>query len=390
VDTINFWQHKHSFIHCTCSYGLAPFLEAELAALGYPAAAKVKHGATIRGGMREALRCVLHLRTAHRVLFSLQSFDCSSADQLYAESVKLPWETIIDEKSYISVTSTVHTPSITDSRFVNLKCKDAIVDRIMQRRGRRPDSGPECSGAVIHVHWSGTRCLLYADLAGETLSRRGYRALRGTAPLQETLAAGLVMATGWQGQAPFVNPMCGAGTIAIEAALIGSNHAPGLLRNEYGFRHFLGIDAALWDTECQEARKNIRKLPDGLIIATDNNQRVIEKASINARNAGVASCINFSVCDFGDTPVPENRNGFVLFNPAYGIRLGDADLKGTYAGIGKFLKRKCQGYKGYVLTGNTALVAAIGLKSSRKMPFDNGSIPCTLYEYELYRGRRDD
>jgi len=389
MNTVNFWQHKHSFIHCSCSFGLAPYLKVELAALGYDAAAMGQQGITIRGGLREALRCVLHLRTAHRVLFSLQSFDCSTPDELYQKTVVLPWETILDEHGYVSVTSTVRTKSITDTRYVNLKCKDAIVDRILQQRGSRPDSGPECRGAVVHVHWSDKRCLLYADFAGESLSRRGYRALRGSAPLQETLAAGLVMATGWDGISPFVNPMCGAGTIAIEAAMIAGRRAPGLLRSEFAFKHFKGIDQGIWQEECEAAKKNIRKLPDGLIIATDRDEKV-EKARINAGNAGVGPAINFSVCDFSETPIPDHKEGRLLLNPAYGLRQGDVDLKKTYASIGTFLKRKCQGYKGYVITGNTPLVAAIGLKSSRKMPFDNGSIHCMLYEYEMYRGRREE
>jgi putative N6-adenine-specific DNA methylase len=262
------------------------------------------------------------------------------------------------------------------------------VDRIREKRGRRPDAGPLRDRAVAHLYWKDDRAAVYLDTSGEPLSRRGYRKHPMAAPMQETLAAAVVTATGWDGSGAFVNPMCGSGTLAIEAALIGLGIAPGLLRENFGFMHLLGFDRGLWGRLRTEAEQAARKRPSGRIIATDIDPRAAAAAKENARLAGVEQCIEFAVCDYAATPVPEG-GGVVVVNPEYGERLGEEEaLVPVYRGIGDLFKQRCQGYRGYVFTGNAALAKQVGLKPKRSMPFFNSGIECRLLEYELYAGTK--
>ena len=259
----------------------------------------------------------------------------------------------------------------------------------MKKFGRRPDSGPERDRAVVHLHWKDEECCLYIDTSGEPLSKRGYRKIPLKAPLQETLAAAIVLATGWHDNGHFINPMCGSGTLAIEAALIGLKKAPGILRNNFCFMHLKGFDKALWEELRREALLLCNKTLRNRIIATDVSRQAIDAARENAMTAGVEHLIEFSVSDFADTPVPEGSGGLVLLNPEYGERMGQMDeLADTYKGIGDFFKQKCKGYTGFVFTGNPGLAKKIGLRSKRKVQFFNSNIECRLLEYELYEGTK--
>jgi 23S rRNA G2445 N2-methylase RlmL len=229
---------------------------------------------------------------------------------------------------------------------------------------------------------------MYLDTSGEPLSRRGYRKIPLFAPMQETLAAAVVFATGWNGEGNFINPMCGSGTLAIEAALIGLNRAPGLLRSNFGFMHIKGFRESLWNDIREQAKRKVKKALAGRIVATDIKSGTVEAAKKNATMAGVERLIAFDVCDYADTPLPDG-SGAIVINPEYGERMGDVSrLEETYKGIGDFFKRKCKGYKGYVITGNRRLAKKVRLKPSRTIPFFNGGIECRLFEYDLYEGTR--
>jgi len=280
----------------------------------------------------------------------------------------------------------VNNPTIRDSRFANVKCKDAVVDRIKERRGRRPDTGPERDKVVVHLYWRSNLCQVFFDTSGEPLFKRGYRMIPLKAPMQETLAAAVVLATGWTGNGNFINPMCGSGTLAIEAAFVGLDRAPGLLRGNYGFMHLKGFDESSWKVLRRKTRAASKDQSNGRIIATDISQQAVEAAKKNAMTAGVERFIEFGVCDFSETPVP-NNGGVVLLNPEYGERMGEIErLKEIYKSIGDFFKKRCQGYRGYIFTGNLDLAKKIGLKTKRKIPFYNGPIECRLLEYDLYEG----
>jgi putative N6-adenine-specific DNA methylase len=372
----------------TCAKGVPPYLREELLLLGFPVLSEDVSGIWTEGTIDDTLRLNLMLRTGHRVLFLIREFEARDADELYRELSGVAWEDYIESDGYVSVTSSVDTPSISDSRFANLRCKDAIVDRIKNKRGRRPDSGPNRDTTVVNLYWKGDDCAVYLDTSGESLSRRGYRKVHMAAPMQETLAAALIRATGWTEDGNFINPMCGSGTLAIEAALMALGRAPGILRDNFGFMHIMGFNRPLWEELRAEAKKDAKKTLDFRIIATDVSREAIGAARKNALTAGVEHLIEFSVCDYAKTEVPEG-GGVVMLNPEYGERTGDAGKLGdVYAMIGDFFKQKCGGYTGYIFTGNLALSKKVGLRAKRRMVFYNGPIECRLLEYELYEGSR--
>ncbi|TAN40983.1 MAG: class I SAM-dependent RNA methyltransferase [Nitrospirae bacterium] len=380
---------KKDTIVITCAKGIAPFLKEEVLGLQLPVKSESVAGIITEGDMHDAMRLNLHIRTGHRVLLLLREFRADGPDDLYRETAQIRWEEYIAADGYICVTSSVDNASIRDSRFANVKAKDAIVDRFVRTSGRRPDSGPEKNRTVVYVYWKDSYCSVYLDTSGEPLSRRGYRKLPFRAPMQETLAAAVVMATGWDGTIPFVNPMCGSGTLALEAALLALRRPPGLLRLNFGFMHIKGYDRQAWEEIRTEAKKGILKGIPGKIIATDRDPQALDAARRNAATAGVDHLIDFSQSAFEDTPVPAG-NGVVLLNPEYGERMGDADaLAVVYKGIGDFFKKRCLGYRGYIFTGNLTLAKKVGLRAKKKTVFFNGDIECRLLEYELYEGSRD-
>lgn len=273
--------------------------------------------------------------------------------------------------------------------FANLRVKDAIVDRIREKRRTRPSTGSELTGAVINLFWKNERAEIFIDTSGESLGRHGYRKIPGQAPMLEALAAATILATKWDRRSPFVNPMCGSGTLAIEAAMIATNRRPGLFRTNFAFMHLQGYDESVYEKEDALLEKQITDVPGLCIIATDHSARAIENAKKNAVAAGVARLIEFSVCDFTETKIPPGVPGIFYVNPEYGERLGDVkELEETYSRIGDFMKQKCGRYHGYIFTGNLELAKKIGLKAKRRVEFYTSTIDCRLLEYELYSGSR--
>ncbi len=384
---MSLWTRKNRIV-ITCAKGIPPFLKDEVISLGYPVLSDGIAHVETEGSMEDAMRLNLFIRTGQRVLFLLKEFTSRDADELYKKVSRIEWEDYIPEGGYVCVTSSVETSAIKDSRFANLKCKDGIIDRIRDKRSRRPDSGPKRDRSVIHLYWKGELCQVYLDTSGEPLSRRGYRKISLRAPMQETLAAAVILATAWNGNGNFINPMCGSGTLAIEASLIALNKAPGLLRSNFGFMYLKGFDESSWDALRRKARALSKKSLNGRIIATDISQEAVEAAKKNAATAGVDRLIEFGVCDFSETPVPDG-GGIVLLNPEYGERLGEIEkLKEYHKRIGDFFKKKCQGYMGYIFTGNFDLAKRVGLRTKRRIPFFNSNIECRLLEYDLYEGSR--
>ena len=357
-------------------------------ALGYAVQSSHATGVEVFGDMTDAMRLNLGLRTGLNVLFRLREFEASTADDLYQKIVSLPWEGLIPQAEYLSVVSRVNTPAIDNTMFASLKVKDAVVDRIASKTGGRPNSGSQRDGVVLNLFWKDRRCWLYVNTSGTKLSDRGYRRLPHKAPLRETLAAGILMATGYDGERPLVLPMCGSGTLAIEAALMGLGKPPAFLRKNFGFMHLKGFNASLWETLRKEMMEKTRKTLSAPIVASDIDASAIRAAKKNAMTAGVDHLIDFHVCDFEKTPIPEGK-GIVLLNPEYGERLGEiTSLQKTYKRIGDFFKQACSGYTGYVLTGNLPLAKHIGLRPARRTPFYNAKIECRLFEYPLFKGSK--
>ena len=410
---MNIWLQKNYPIVISCAKELSRWVSAEVVSLGYKPIDERENIVVVRGDMRDVMRLNLRLRTAHRVLVPLLRTSCKNIRDLYAAANSIDWENLLEADGYFTVSSVVHNDTIRDTRIPSLYTKDAIADRMMDKCRRRPDSGHENRGAAVFVYWEGRELLIYLDTSGDPLSKRGYRRIPGSAPMQETLAAACIMATGWKGKTPFLSPMCGSGTPAIEAALIAMNRAPGLLKGHFAFQsikdygriipgesaprvaprqRFGASPEQIWkemilDVEAEERTDGIPK-----IIATDISPEAVDNAHSNAIAAGVAQHIEFSACDFADTPVPQDGGtGCVFFNPEYGIRLGTTEeLAPVYERIGSFLSEKCPGWTGALITGNPDLAKCVNLSYKDKVPFFNGPIDCRLFIYEGCRAKADN
>lgn len=427
---MSIWQKK-SKILVTCPKGVSPYLKEEIKALNFPVLAELDTAIQTEGTLQDTMILNLHLRTAQRVLYQLDKLMVDTPENLYKKINSIPWENLLHDTgkaAYLCVTSIADNPLITDSRFVNVKVKDAIVDRMRDKCGRRPDSGPDKNKAVVHVYWKNNQAEIYLDTSGERLSLRGYRKVPLLAPMQETLAAAVILATGWKGESNFINPMCGSGTLAIEAAFIALNRAPGLMRNNYGFMFIKEFPEDYWQELRKRAKSNARKILPAKIIATDIDKAATVAAMQNAQTAGVNHLIEFNTCSYEKTPVPEG-GGIIILNPPYGERMS-ADhtrpaakafrhdkeavaqgrkiimrksvdrpagakrieereirkLEAIYQDIGDFFKNTGDGYRGYIFTGNLDMIKKVGLRTKQRIILYNGEIECRLLEYELYKG----
>ena len=381
--------NKKNKVIVTCNRRLSPYLEQEIRELGFDIKRAFNTGVELQASVNECIKLNLNLRIASQVLYELKSFRANNADELYKHLLSIAWEDLIPIDGYFTVTSNVHNETITTPLFANVKVKDAIVDRIKDKKGMRPNSGPDLNRAVIHLHWMEDRAEIFLDTSGETLAKHGYRKHPGKAPMLEALATATIMATQWDGKSPFVNPMCGSGTLAIEAALMAQNRKPGLQRMNYSFMHFIGYNEEVFFEERRILKDITDKTNLPSIIASDISSEAIEISRLNARTAGVEHLIEFETCDFADTTIP-NEDGVIMFNPEYGERLGvHSKLEATYARIGDFMKKNCKGYRGYIFTGNPDLAKKIGLKASRRFEFFNGKLDCRLLQFELYDGSKE-
>ncbi|MHB8206106.1 THUMP domain-containing class I SAM-dependent RNA methyltransferase [Mucilaginibacter sp.] len=382
--------HTDSKIIITCNKRLSPYLQQEVEALGFTPDRVFPTGIELTGTVNDCIPLNLNLRCASQVLYLIKSFTAADPKELYDGLVEIEWEKLIDFTGYFSITSNVNNEHILTPLFANVKVKDAIVDRIRSVKGVRPNSGAESNKTVIHLYWQDDKAEIFLDTSGETLAKHSYRKIPGKAPMLEALAASTIIATNWDKVSTFINPMCGSGTLAIEAALLATDKHPGLFRMNYAFMHIMGYDEQVFFVERRKLKDKAKKEIKFKIIATDISQDAIDISQKNANTAGVEHLIEFAVCDFEDTEVPAEP-GIVMFNPEYGERLGvHTKLEITYKRIGDFLKKKCLGYRGYVFTGNPDLAKKIGLRASRKIEFYNGKLDCRLFEYELYEGTKRD
>lgn len=381
--------HNKSRVIITCNKRLSPYLQKEVTELGYDIVRVFSTGVELNITLTECIKLNLNLRCASQILYCINSFKASNPDELYQNLVAMEWEELIDFSGYFSVTSNVDNPTITTPLFANLKVKDAIVDRIKDKKGIRPNSGADANKTVVHLYWKDNEVDVFLDTSGETLAKHSYRKIPGKAPMLEALATSVILATQWDQKSPFVNPMCGSGTLAIEAALLATNRRPGLFRMNYGFMHILGYDEEVFFAERRILKDQVIKNIDLQIVASDLSEDAVDVSRRNAKTAGVDTLITFEVCDFERTQVPQTGKGVVVFNPEYGERLGvHSQLELTYKRMGDFMKKQCKGFYGYIFTGNPDLAKKIGLKADKKIEFYNGKLDCRLLEYELYDGSR--
>lgn len=379
---------KESRIVITCPKFMSAYLSEEVHALGYTITEEWSTGVAIEGTLNDCIKINMNIRTGNQVLWLWSDAMAKNAEELYNHALKLPWEDLLDLDGYISITSNVQNETIDNNLFANVKLKDAIVDRFRHKTDMRPDSGSDRNKTVVHLYWKDDEVAIYLDTSGETLSKHQYRKQPGLAPMQENLAAATILATKWDKNSNFVNPMCGSGTLAIEAAMIALNRIPGLLRSNYGFMHIKGYDDEYYEKLRHEARLAVKKSLDFQIIASDLDPIALYAAKSNAKTAGVDIHMTFRLEDFRETPCPDGK-GIVMFNPEYGERLGNYDeLELVYKAMGDYMKKEAKGYFGYIFTASPNLAKKVGLKAERKIEFFNSTLECRLLEYELYDGSR--
>jgi putative N6-adenine-specific DNA methylase len=371
-------------LFATCARGLEDVLADELRALGAAGVASGRGGVEFLGDLPLLYKANLWLRTAIRVLWPILEATVLSPEELYDAVQTVDWSRYLTPEHTLAVDSNVRDSHITHSKYAALKVKDAICDQFVARCGKRPsvDVDKPMVGLNLHIHQD--QAVLSLESSGESLHKRGYRPVLTRAPLNEALAAGLVLMTGWRGESPFIDPLCGSGTLAIEAAWIALRRPPGLTRRHFGFMGWMNFDVTLWTLLRDEARRQvIARLPHP-VLGYDRRRDVIRSAQGNARAAGIGNLVCFDVRDLADFRPPDGPPGVLLCNPPYGERLGDEkELKGLYQEMGKVFREACRGWKVFVFTGNAFLARRIDLKPIRQIHLYNGKIPCRLLEFHV-------
>lgn len=375
-------EHRRFF--ASTAKGVEPVLARELSRLGAKDVKEDLGGVEFSGDLGMAYRANLWLRTANRVLMPILEFKCLSEQELYDGVRRIDWRRHLTPKMTLAIDANVRDSNIRHSKYAALKSKDAIVDQLREKLGSRPSVDPSNPDLRINIHIFRNRCTLSLDTSGDSLHKRGYRVSTVEAPLKETLAAAIVEYTDWDMKSPLIDPMCGSGTIVIEAALKAANIAPGLIKKTFGFQHWLDFDKALWERLVNEAEEQKKSAIEAKVRGYDSSGKAISAAMANARAAGVSTLIPLIRKDILDLEPPPGP-GIIIVNPPYGERIGDKQqLESLYKTIGDVFKQKCKGYTGYVFTGNLDLAKFIGLKASQRIVLYNGPIESRLLKFELY------
>ena len=367
--------------------GLEPLLAQELTELGASDIQIGRRMVTFTGDKEMMYRANFCLRTAIRVLKPIKHFKAKSADDVYNAVKAIDWTEYLTEQTTFAVDSVVFSPEFHHSKFVAYKVKDAIADQFRERTGRRPNVSVSNPDLQLHIHISEYDATLALDSSGESLHRRGYRQETVAAPLNEVLAAGIILMTGWRGETDFLDPFCGSGTLCIEAALIARGIAPGVFRQGYAFEKWSDFDRDLFEKIYNDDSQE-RDFTHH-IYGRDIDPKAVGIASRNVRAAGLAKDITIEEADFTKRPLalPEAATPLIVTNPPYGERISSPDLLGLYRTIGQKLKREHTGGEAWVLSYREECFEQIGLKPSLKTPLFNGSLECELRKYVLFDGR---
>ena len=364
--------------------GLEEVLAQELIELGANNVEKGRRMVSFTGDKRMMYLANFSLRTAIRILKPLSHFTATNPDEVYEQVKRIPWERYLSTQQTFAVDEVVFSNEFRHSKFVAYRVKDAIADYFMERDGKRPGvrvTGPD---VLINIHIAETSCTLSLDASGESLHRRGYRQATLEAPLNEVLAAGIILMSGWRGECDFIDPMCGSGTLPIEAALIARNIAPGVFRQGYAFEKWPDLDKELFE-EIYNDDQNEREF-NHHIYGYDNNPRAIEVATRNVKAAGLSRNITLKQQPFQAFEQPKEKS-ILITNPPYGERISSPDLLGLYQMIGERLKHAFTGGSAWILSYRDECFDQIGLKPTQKIPLMNGALQCQLRQYELFEGK---
>ena len=364
--------------------GLEPVLAEELTNLGANNVQVGRRMVSFTGDKEMMYRANFQLHTAIRILKPIAHFRARSAEDMYEEVKKIDWSKYIEKGKTFSVDSVIYSEEFRNSRFVTYKVKDAIVDQFRETTGDRPNISVTNPDIRLNIHVAEDKATLSLDSSGESLHRRGYRQESVDAPLNEVLAAGMILMTGWKGDTDFIDPMCGSGTLLIEAALIARNVSPGVFRKEFAFEKWADFDAELFDRiyndDSQEREYNHH------IYGYDIDMKAVNTARLNVRAAGLSNLITIEQQDFKDFTQPAEK-AIMVTNPPYGERISTPDLFGTYRMIGERLKHAFSGNDAWILSYKEECFEQIGLKPSLKIPLYNGSLECEFRKYSLFDGK---
>jgi putative N6-adenine-specific DNA methylase len=368
----------------TVARGLEEIAAAELINLGAKNVITNFTGISFEGDRELLYRVNLWSRIVFRFLVPIAKIKSFNSEQLYRNVQAIDWSTYLKPEMTLAVNCTGKNQQLNHTHFTALQIKKAIVDRQQKDYGRRSDVDIKSPDILVNAHLDNNYCILSLDSSGSSLHRRGYRPAMGLAPLKESLAAALIELTEWNSEIAFFDPLCGSGTLPIEAALKALKIAPGLYRDRFAFQNWLDYDETLWNKLVMAAKDRQKSVINCSIIGSDRDLTILNLARENAVNCQVANYLQFQHQDLSQITAPTDR-GIIICNPPYGERLGNVtELEELYKMLGDLLKQRFTGWTAYILTGNKHLSKKIGLRTAKRIPVYNGSLPCTLLKYELY------
>ena len=367
-------------------FGLEETLAEELRNLGASGVKTYNRAVGFTGEKKLLYRANYQLRTALKILVPLGEAQINSETDLYNYIRSIQWDKFMSVNDTLAVEVAMNTDIFKHSQYIAQKIKDAVVDQFRDKYGSRPSVDLEKPTLRINAYISNRTIKLSRDSSGDSLHRRGYRQKQGPAPMNEVLAAGLVRLTGWNGTDPFVDFMCGSGTIAIEAAMLACHIPPGELRSDYGFQKWKDYDQSIFNEIVNENKGN-PPTQNALVFASDIAPDAVRLAIRHAQNAGVMKMINFQTCHFMDLIPPPSR-GVIVINPPYGERIVQQNLNDLYSQIGDKFKKSFAGFEAWIISSNAEAVKHIGLRPSKKIPIYNGQLECRFNRYSLYQGSK--
>lgn len=366
--------------------GLEPLLAKELSDLGAREVTMLRRAVSFSGDLQTLYRANIWCRTALSILRQLHKFSFENKEDFYEQMRKVDWPSLFDKDKTILVVPVAHGSDLfINTMYLAQLSKDAIADAFMEKYNSRPNVDTSGADIRINVHVLGNQCTVSLDSSGEALFKRGYRRASGPAPINEILAAGLIMLSEWDLTSPFVDPMCGSGTFSIEAALMSSNTAPAAGRKMFGFMQWPDFDAELLENERADARSKERKVQAD-IMASDNMGFMLDHARQNIMHAGFMGSIRVQKNDFFRFRPPFEK-GWVLLNPPYGKRMAHRDIIQLHRDIGEALKHRYTGFRAGIISSETEAMKAVGLRPDRKIQVYNGPLQCVFNVYDLFRGK---
>jgi putative N6-adenine-specific DNA methylase len=369
----------------SCPRGLEALLGEELGALGADAPRAVPGGVAFTGSWETCYRANLWSRLASRILWRVGDFDYVSEADLYEGARTQDWPSLFAVERTLRVNVTAQKSPLKSLEFATLRIKDAVCDRFRDALGRRPDVDRARPDVRVHAYLDARRAVLYLDTSGEALFKRGWRSMAGEAPLRENLAAGIIRLSGWRPEEPLLDPMCGSGTLLVEAAAMARRRAPGLKR-AFGFEKLANFDDGLWKRLRAEAAQPAARGVQPVLFGSDRDARALDAARRNLAAAGVERWVQLEQCDVLERRAPAS-SGILVANPPYGERVGSAEaLERFYPQLGDALKKNFAGWRCHLITADLRLAKLIRLRPARRVPLFNGALECRLYEFDIVAG----